>query len=729
MSSSVPPAAPGAAPSLGALAAGFGFVSLALAQPLPQAPASAASAPAQPVMPAITVNAEAEPQGRDGVQATTTRIGKGQQDVRDVPQSLTVVTERLIDDRNQDTLKRALSNVGGISFEAAEGGTVGDNIRIRGFPARGDIYIDGQRDIAQYNRDTYALDRIEVLRGSASMLFGRGSTGGVINQVNKVPLLFALNEVSGTLGSDGVARLTGDFNLRLADDAAARVNVMRTAGGNNGATTDREGIAPAVRWGIGGRDEFLLGAYYLAYDDVPNYGIGWLNNRQAPIPAKNFYGMASDHQQDSAAYAYASWTHRFERGGELRTSWRDGRFERELWATTVRFTGNAASACPSTAPATIDGSTPLCRGNQTRAGEDRHRFLQSDYNGRFELGGMRHEITAGVDLADENSTRYSYSQVPAKPPTTVGTPNDGASVADTRVRDWQTEFDARATGAFVQDILSVTPQWKLLLGLRHDSFEGRYERTVAAGGPLQREDSLWSRRFGLMYQPDERLALHLSHGTSFNTSGDLYQYDPAGANTPPEQSRNLELGARYEAQDGRLSLRSALFRSEKTNERNTDAASANPTNYLLSGRRHATGVEFDAAGRIGAAVELYASLAYIFDAEIDESTNPAQQGTWPGLTPRTSGSVWVTWQADPKVRLGAGATGMSSRTPADGSVQQRAHGHVTLDAMAEFRVLEETTVRLNVVNLGDVLTAEQIYRGHIVAGQPRTLQFNVTTRF
>ncbi|MBC7609672.1 MAG: TonB-dependent receptor plug domain-containing protein [Polaromonas sp.] len=122
-------------------------------------------------------------------QSGTTSVGKVPVAAKDIPQSLTVGNEKLMHDQGRDSFKSALENVVGITFEASEGGRVGDNIRLRGFSAAGDIYLDGMRDIAQYNRNTFNLDRIEVLRGAASMLFGRGSTGGIINQVSKQPRL------------------------------------------------------------------------------------------------------------------------------------------------------------------------------------------------------------------------------------------------------------------------------------------------------------------------------------------------------------------------------------------------------------------------------------------------------------------------------------------------------------------------------------------------------------
>ena len=135
-------------------------------------------AEAKTLKPVVIKETAVAPEGKDGVRATTTGIGKGNQALRDIPQSITVVTEKLVDDRNLDTLKDVLHNTAGVTFLAAEGGE--EDIRLRGFSlaTSGDIFVDGMRDPAFYDRDTFNNDRIELLRGSASMLFGRGSTGG-----------------------------------------------------------------------------------------------------------------------------------------------------------------------------------------------------------------------------------------------------------------------------------------------------------------------------------------------------------------------------------------------------------------------------------------------------------------------------------------------------------------------------------------------------------------------
>jgi outer membrane receptor protein involved in Fe transport len=140
-------------------------------------------------------------------QSGVTSVGKMPVAAKDIPQSLTVINDKLIHDQGKDSFKSALENVIGITFEAGEGGRVGDNIRLRGFSAAGDIYLDGMRDIAQYNRDLFNIDRVEVLRGSASMLFGRGSTGGIVSQVSKQPRLITEQEVNATIKAISISSL------------------------------------------------------------------------------------------------------------------------------------------------------------------------------------------------------------------------------------------------------------------------------------------------------------------------------------------------------------------------------------------------------------------------------------------------------------------------------------------------------------------------------------------
>ena len=755
---------------LGALAAGFGLLNAAAMAQTPAAPAAPASAAsgakAETTMQPISVKAKVETDATS-VRATTSSIGKGNQELRDIPQSVTVVTEKLIEDRRIDTLKQALHQTAGITFQAAEGGE--EDIRLRGFSlaASGDIYVDSLRDPAFYERDTFSFDRIELLRGSASMLFGRGSTGGVVNQVSKMPFLADASEVNITAGNGSYARFTGDFNLKTSETSGLRINIMSTtaSGGGGNDKLDKQGLAPTIRWGIGTNDEFYVSGYYLRNNNGINYGIPWLRKVSTSaaesglvegIDPKNYYGAASDYNAGGAALATFGHTHRFADGGELKSAIRHGRYDRDQRASTIRFftNANAANGAIVQTPGldTITGATLLTRGTNNKVQDMTTTYAQSDYSNKFNGFGVKNEVLTGVDLAHEVFHNYAPI-VPAgvtldknNPRTTIGSPNDGTGLVNesARVKRQSGEFDAKALGVYFQDLVQVAPQWKILGGLRWDYFKGDYQTfqtangaTVPAGTQLTdrgRSDKLWSKRFGVLYQPTDAMSFHVSYGTSFNTSGDTYQYDDQTKNTPPEGSENYELGGKLDWFEGRLSTRVAAFYSIKTNERNRDPDSA-ATQALLSGKRHASGLEFDLAGRITPAWEVFGSYAWTPVARIDIGAPGSVDGVGEGagtrsaMTPRHSGTIWSTYQISKAFRLGGGLNARSSQTPNRNPVGIVAPRFITGDLLAEYTLSDQVGFKLNVLNVTNKLYADSLYTGHYIPGQGRMVQLTMTARF
>ena len=702
------------------------------------------------------------PEGKDVLRATQTGIGKGQQQLRDIPQSITVVTEKLIDERNLDTLKEALHNTAGISFLAAEGGE--EDIRLRGFSlsATGDIFVDGMRDPAFYDRDTFNNDRIELLRGSASMLFGRGSTGGAVNQVSKQPRLIDENSVDVTVGSHNYKRAVGDFNIQTGENAALRINAMATKADNNGSgsSIDKRGVAGTYRWGIGTADEFSVGLYYLDNKNGMNYGIPWVRANGTATDAglmtrldpSAYYGMASDHNNGGAKSATVSHTHRFEDGSELKTMVRQGSYERDQRASAIRRqpTNTDGTSCNA---AFVKGSTTtretalfgpltdasvLCRGTNNKIQDMQTTYLQSDYSKKFEALGLKHEVLTGIDYAHEKFANYNATGTLVKANTTVGTPNDGASVnEDLRALSVGRTFDATAVGLYVQDMVQVAPEWKVLGGLRLDNFKGKYNAsgttvTSTAAASNERSDTLLSKRLGVLYQPSDTTSFHFSYGTSFNTSGDTYQYDNQTANTKPEGSVNYELGAKIDSADKRFTTRLALFYAIKNNERNRDPDSA-ATQALLSGKRHAAGFELDATGKLTKEWEVYGSYAFTPIARIDVGAPGSVagvgegEGTRSSLTPKHSGTVWTTYQVTPQFRVGAGLNFRSEQTP-NRNPGWSAPSFVTGDLMAEY-AFDRYTLKANVSNITNKLYADALYTAHYIPGAGRMVQVTASVKF
>ena len=728
---------------LGAMLTGVAFA------PLPVLAEDAAGTKARPtgeaVLPTVQVEDSAVPEAT-GYQGGPTRVGKIRQLAKDIPQSVTIVPEKLITERGSDTLKDALRNVAGLTFNAAEGGRIGDNITLRGYSAVSDLYLDGMRDVAQYNRDTFNYEQIDVLRGSASMVFGRGSTGGVINQVSKVPLLEDRTRLSMTLGSFDYKRVTADLNKKLGDEAGLRINAMLTDGDTfrDYAHTDRKGIAPSVRWGVGTQNEFILSLYHLEYNDLPDYGIPIENKtggRPIDVPVRRFYGIAStNYQKDSATIATGGWTHRFDADTELKTVVRRGDFRRDLRAVA-----------PSTGAAqNITDSTVVNRGRQARGADESTVTLQSDLTTRLDLLGMKHFILAGTEYVKEYADRWSYANAnttpsaSGDPATTVGDPNPypilPANYSNSYFRVNPQNFHATTLGLYGQDIIELTRRWKLVVGARWDHFDADYTQTssntatLGQVGSFQRRDRVWSYRSGLMFQPTDAATYYVSYGTSFNPSADLYSLDARSQNTPPEKNRNIETGAKWELFDGNLSARTAIFRTEKTNERNTDLAV--PDIVLLSGKRHTDGIELEAAGRITRDWEVFAAVAFM-KAEIDEHLNPNAIGLRPPNTPPYTGTLWTTYNLGNGWKVGGGADFVGTRlgyavpnNNVSAPVVRQIDSYVRVDAMLSYDQ-PRYAVRLNLFNLFDTRYFEAIYPNGPFAypGTTRAAQVTLTLKF
>ena len=740
---------------LGALSAGFGLHGVVLAQATE--PQAAPKQQQESVLPTVRAKARAEAQGKDDYQATETRIGKGKQELRDIPQSITVVTEKLMNDRNLDTVKDALRNTSGITFMAAEGGE--EDIRLRGFSlqATGDVFIDGMRDPAFYERDTFFQDRVELLRGSASMLFGRGSTGGAVNQVSKQAQLINENEIAVTVGSHNAVRAVGDFNVRLGESSALRVGTMINNAQNDGAGNriDKQGLAANYRFGIGERDEFSISGFYLNNDNGMNYGMPWIRKRSVsseptsellPLDPKAYYGMASDKNKGTAGWLALSHTHRFSQDTELVTTIRKAEYTRDQRAGTVRFA--AAAQQPGGVLPSLQNfgpNTVITRGFQPKIQDMQNWTVQSDLSSRFEALGFKHSLQAGVDFADEKKQVYGVRSAAqggvniAKPNTLVGTPDDGAWINEgARVTRLANEYHSRGAGAYAQNLISFTPQWKLLVGLRYDKVKGDYDTfsiPSTAAGPETKSSyrmniSEWSKRAAILFQPNERMSFHFGGATSFNTSGDAYSLSAENQSIPPEKSINMELGAKIDSADGKLTHRFAIFRSTKLHERNTDPLQTDIV--TLSGKRHVAGFEYDVMGRITPEWEIFASYTWMPVAKIDiSSANSGElQGQRPSLTPRHSGSLFTTYKLTPQWRIGGGVNARSGYQPNRNPAGVYAPKFVSVDLLAEYEVIKDKlTFRANVNNVANKLYAESVYTGHYVPGKGRIVSLTGSYKF
>ena len=735
----------------------------------------------------VTVTDTQDPNlSKESLLVKQTGIAKGNQQLKDIPQTVTVMTEKLLADRNLDDFREVLKTTAGVTFQAGETGE--EDVRMRGFSLgqAGDIYVDGLRDAPLIERDTFNTDRVEVLKGSASMLFGKGSTGGVVNQVNKQPFLMDQSEANVTVGSGETRRVTVDMNKQTGESAAFRLNAMTHQADNWGAKVDKKGVAGSYRWGIGERDEYTTSLYHLETDGRPLYNHPWVlseGSRGTIIPvlsASSYYGLASDYLRTQSSYGAFTHKHRFDADSELKTTIRQGHYERNLWAHAIGFCNSNASTSGNNAASgwaqqavcagqgtitntsPITGNTVLTRTSKARRGISDVTQAQSDYSDKFTAWGLKHDLIAGLDLSKESAKRnnnaasaalYNTSATstttanldPAYT-TLVGTPNDGETRVDTR-NILMMGFNSQVIGAYVQDTVSLNDTVKALGGLRVDQFSANFIDT--AGYNASVDKTLLSPRLGAIWQPDEVSSYYLSYGTSFNTSADAYAYALSSGlsptvngqrnsnlttlATPPEKSRNLEVGGKFDVFDKKGLFGVAVFYSEKYNERNTDTDSAG-TQYLLSGKRHATGMELNFAGRITPSWEVFYNHTWIPEAKIDESSIMATgdgaqgKGDRPALTPKHSTSLWSTYRFNTTWRVGGGLNYRGEQNP-EGARTKTAAAFTTTDVMAEYALDDANVLKFNVSNLTNKLYADTLYRGFYGPGAPRRMELSWKSMF
>jgi catecholate siderophore receptor len=573
------------------------------------------------------------------------------------------------------------------------------------------------RDAAQYNREVFNLEQVEVLRGSASMLYGRGSTGGVINQVTKKPKLEDSYEVNLSGGTYNFMRATADVNKVLTGKLAFRMNTMITSAESfrDDVKQKRWGIAPSLSWGTGTNDEVLLSYYFLKENNVPDYGVPYFSGRPLKVPMHQFYGLADvDYERNKTSIATLTYTHRFNKDSMWRTVLRQGYYDRDLRVTAPRMIGT---------PISINSSTLIRRDRKARGSTENSLTAQSEYIGKFATGPIKHEILAGYSLLWERARRWNTVNRFAYPNATVSNPDSTPFLPARFYRSFETDqfntYAGLTNSVYAQDTVQLLRQLKLVGGVRFDRLSARQIRS----GPVDDEDrvdNMWSYRGGLIYQPNEISSYYVSYGTSFNPSSELYSLDERTANTPPEKNRNIEAGGKWELLDGNLSLRTAVFRTEKMNERNTNPLLLDAV--VLSGRRHTQGVEVEAIGKLTENWQIFGGLV-LMRSNIDEAkfNQAANLGNRPSNTPNYMFNIWSTYTfrfLRGTWKIGAGMDGMGMRA-ANLTNTNEVPGYHRLDALVEYSI-KNYALRLNMFNLLNNKYFETIGGGHAVPGSLRS---------
>lgn len=645
------------------------------------------------------------------------------QPLLDTPRTVAVITDEVFVAQGATTLRDVLRNTPGITFQAGEGGSApGDSFSMRGFSAANDVFVDGVRESSAYSRDAFNLEQVEVIKGPSGVIAGRGGTGGAVNLVTKTPRLEPFTRASLAGGNAAFRRVMVDTNLALSmfDDAAFRIAAMHTASDTPGRDLVHNsswGVAPSLSFGIGKPSRFTIAFQHVTQDNVPDYGLPWAALEEG-VDQSNFYGLEGyDYEDVTSDVATASYDRDLASGWTLRNVSR--------WADNHRDSAITAPRPPN-------------RQLQQRLMDQGQLTNQTSLSGSFRTGSVEHDFVGGVEIGRETTFVRRQAQSTNQPQTDLSDPDPGQSpIGPMPVNNGDPQDTSLSlAGIYVADTLQLGQQWELTAGLRWDDVDVESELTDVSTGQttlLERADRMLSWNTGVVYKPRANASLYVSAGTSFNpsveasTGGAVLSDSPTSAsnvNLAPEESRNLEVGGKWEAVRGRLVATGAIFRTEKTNAR-TRGERNEP--YVLDGEQLVEGVEIGMTGNITDRWSVLASFAHL-DSEFTASVNPLEEGAALAFVPENSFNVWSEAQVIPRLSLGAGAQFMDS-VFRNAENTAEVPSYWLLSAMASYDVSQLLTLRLNVNNLADEQFVDRVGGGHYIPGARRSIMLSAEVDF
>jgi catecholate siderophore receptor len=657
--------------------------------------------------------------------------------ILDTPQSINVVPAQVIKEQGTAALTEALKNVPGITLNAGEGGTHGDLVNLRGFPAGDDYFMDGLRDTGLYDRDVFDIDNLEVYKGPASTLFGRGSTGGVINQVTKAPELFPIYDFSFTGGSNAEVRGTADVNYVLGDTSAMRLALMGQRNDfedRDFARNQRWGAAPSFAYGIGTDTTFTLKYLHQQEDNIPDYGIPFLFDKPAPVARDTYYGLPSDDRfQTDVDVVTGRLDHKFNDVFSISDTarfgsyWFDSRQTAATYGSANCFTDASSpyyytgatlcSGVTNPVPVTLENplypvlGTPLdeiwvTRDRPSSKGVITTMMNETDLTAKFATGALDHTLVAGVEEDSEiaSLTRYTNQNTVILPtPLLDPDPYEAFPGRQTAIR--QAPITSTKTiGIFANDTIALEPRWLLTVALRYDHFDATFDQPIGTASHFQHTDNIVSPRAALVYKPTEDTSVYFSYGTSFDPSAENLSLAASNADLGPEKDRTFEIGGKAQVLNGMLSLTAAAFDTEMTNARITDPT--NPSLQTLAGTERVHGFELNAQGHLTENWTVLAGYTYL-DPTAVGLAGAGVHGPIPN-TAHNQANLWSTYALDERFTVGGGidyigrvAAGTDNATVPGQIVVARVPGAITFDAMGEMKIDDRFSLDLNGYNLTD----------------------------
>ncbi|MEE4454641.1 TonB-dependent siderophore receptor [Novosphingobium resinovorum] len=695
----------------------------------------------------------------------------------DTPKTVIVVPSQVIQDTGSTTFVEALRTVPGITFGAGEGGNPqGDRPLIRGFDAQGSTYIDGVRSVGGQSREIFAIEQIEVVKGGDSTMGGRGSAGGSLNLVSKMPHLGTSAQADLSYGTDDYKRATIDANYQLGETAAIRLNGMwhdADVAKRDVVTYNRWGISPSAALGLGTATRAFVNYYHMQSDDIPDPGIPferpgnatYVNTADqlaigpADVDRTNFYGLANrDFRRTNTDELLLRAEHDLSDTIRLRA--------------TTKY-ANVKQAYVITQPDDSQGNVVnglVWRRANTRWSNVDSMVGQLDLAGKFDTGGIEHSFSTGFEASWEQSKRGSFAVN-----TNIGTANgDRCNAANqaagnctsllnpTPYDNWRNipaggttgvpitksaatgKTEATTYALYAADTVTVTDYLLLNLGLRYDWFDTAATTIATSGNTvLSNKEHFLNYQAGVVLKPMSNGSVYVSIAKSSTPAGSMIGEGSEGnaltalttLDLKAEVTKSYEIGTKWSFFDDAFGLNLALFKTDTDNARITNGA-----DVVFQGKRNIKGVEVGFNGKPLPFWSVFGGYTYMDSKIVDGGFTSATVGgvtvITPSInngkpfpnTPKHSFTAWSTFDIAQRFQIGGGAIYSSKQygsfgtvvldNGTTGTIVRSIPSYWRFDAMASARIADNISLRANVQNLTNKKYYDKTYSTHFVTVAP-----------
>ena len=669
-------------------------------------------------LPATAISAEEQAEDpRVKISNTATRTSTP---VRYVPQAIDSIKTSNVADYGTNDIGDALSGIPNVSSSAD---TRFDSLRIRGFDASNDFYLDGIRDDSQYKRDLHNIERVEVLKGPAAVLYGRGSQGGIVNRVSKLPEFGRRSTIEAQGGSEDLRSLYADLSTDPSENLSLRLNMgnMDENSFRDGVSGNRQLFAPSMSWQLTPDLNWLVQYEYSRYNRTPDRGIPGVNGRPADVGRDTTYGNDHDYIDDKAQSLRSKLTYEINDNWQLRQTL--GVFKLDSDFDNTYLTG-------------FDPKTnKVARQHWQQDLTTRNVYNNLELEGGFDTFGLEHRLLTGVEIGSQRRDPKLYNAATGKTPGAQPVPSLDLFNPNRELRhtgsmqvfsDSHTEVESRAV--YVQDQLRLDDQWQLLAGLRYDTFD--IESTNQLKNLTEDRDShSTSPRFGIVWTPLQNHSFYASWSKTFSpVGGGLIGITPGAAGNSndlsPELTKQKEIGVKSDWLNDRLSTTLAVYDLELYNRRTSDPN--DPTLTVMTGLQRSRGIELTATGKLTGNWYMRGGVG-VQDTTIEKDNN-GLEGKRVNNVAKHNGSLFLTW----KPEMGwYGETGLTlvGQRYADNANTTVLPGYGRWDALVGYR-FKDWDLRAALNNITDrEYYASATSQYQIQPGAPRSVVMTGTYSF